>query len=82
MCTNIQVYTYGYEKVVVADDVIVQAKTEALVDIFIERTEEDNLDKDLHYLLEATDEFTERYELSMAWLLVDLNQAVTSKVRI
>lgn len=66
---------------VVADDVIVPAKTKALVDVFIERIEGDESDKDTHYLVEATDNFKERYESSMATTHVVLKCGPCPKCR-
>lgn len=69
-------------KVVVADDVTIPGKTEALVDVFIERVEDDDLDREAHYLVEASNCFKERYKLAMASTLVDINHSATNKVRV
>ncbi len=69
-------------KVVIADDVSIPGNSEALIDVFVERVEEDDLDQKSDYLVEPTDHFKESYQLLMASTLVDINKATTCKIRL
>ena len=69
-------------KVVVADDVKVPGLTESLVDVYVERQEDDDADVKADYLLEPNGNFKETYPLVMASSLVNINEATTCKVRI
>ena len=48
-------------KVIVADDICIPGQSETLVDVFIERTEDDDLDKQAEYIVEPSDGFKDRY---------------------
>ncbi len=69
-------------KVVIADDVSVPGNSEALIDVFIERMEEDDLNQKADYLVEPTNHFKESYHLLMAATLVDINKTTTCKLRL
>ncbi|XP_053390637.1 uncharacterized protein LOC128553493 [Mercenaria mercenaria] len=71
----------GSRNLTVADDVTVPAKAEALVDVYIERVEEDDANQEVNYLVEATDTFKGKYQLAMAATLVNINRTTTNKVR-
>ncbi|KAH3832629.1 hypothetical protein DPMN_105921 [Dreissena polymorpha] len=71
-----------YRKVTVAEDVTVPAKSEDLVDVFVGRRKSDDDDSRAEYLIEATDGFKDRCHLMMGATLVDINKAVTCKVRV
>ena len=69
-------------KVTVAEELIVPGQTEAIINVFVERQENDDKEKVLDYLLEPTEQFQERYQLKMASTLVDINMGTTCKVRV
>ena len=69
-------------KVTVATDFKLPGLTESLIDVYVERREEDDFDGKAEYLLEPTDKFKEIYPLMMASSLVDINRMATCKVRI
>ena len=69
-------------KVTVADHFVIPGQSEAVVDVYVEREEADDLLNRTEFLIEPTNNFREKYPLQMAATLVDLNNAVTSKVRI
>ncbi len=56
--------------------------SEALIDVFIERVEEDDLDQRSDYLVEPSDHFRDNYHLLMASALVDINKSTTCKIRL
>ena len=69
-------------RVTIAENFKIPANTEAVVDVFIEREEEDDYDSDNSYVVAPNETFTENYQLLMASTLVDINQSPTCKVRI
>ena len=69
-------------KVTAADHFVIPPQSEAVIDVYVERKEYDDLCKNSNYVIEPTDNFCERYPLQMANVLVDINREVTSKVRV
>ncbi len=69
-------------KVIVADDVKIPGNSEALVDVYVERVDDDDVDEEVDYLVEPLDGFQEKYQLVMASTLVDINSAATCHVRL
>ena len=69
-------------KVTMADHVVIPPQSEALLDVYIERNESDDFDKNSDFIIEPTVHFKETYPLQMASVLVDINNCVTSKVRV
>ena len=69
-------------RVIVAEDTSIPGLTEALVDVYVERIEEDDEKVEDGYLVEPSGAFQDRYHLMMASTLVDINRATTCKVRI
>ena len=68
-------------RVVVADDVLLPGQSEVVVDVFVERFEEDDIfQRDL--IIEPTENFRETYPLQMASTLVSSNESPTCKVRL
>ena len=68
-------------RVVVADDVLLPGQSEVVVDVFVERFEEDDsFQRDL--IIEPTENFRETYPLQMASTLVSSNESPTCKVRL
>ena len=68
-------------RVVVADDVLLPGQSEVVVDVFVERLEEDDsFQRDL--ILEPTENFRETYPLQMVSTLVSSNKSPTCKVRL
>ena len=69
-------------RVVVAENFQIPGNSEAVVDVFIERYSEDDVDPDQDYIVAPDDNFTENYQLLMASTLVDINRSPACKVRI
>ncbi|KAH3786978.1 hypothetical protein DPMN_165097 [Dreissena polymorpha] len=69
-------------KVTVAEDVTVPALSEALLDVYVERQEADDNDQESNYVIEIAKGFSHTYPLIMAATLVNINRAVTCKVRV
>ncbi|WAR30659.1 hypothetical protein MAR_033201, partial [Mya arenaria] len=67
--------TKGKESGSIAEDVCVPARSEAVIDVYVKRTEEDDLDN-------MANSFQERYTLLMAATLVNINGATTCKARV
>ena len=64
-----------------AADTCIPGMTEALVDVYVERSETDDQNEFLDCVVEAAPQFTERYSLLLASTLVDVNAATTCKIR-
>ena len=69
-------------RVTVADDVTIPGQTEAVIEVFVEREEFDDLAKQSEYLVEPAQLFKEKYNLVMASTLIDINKSPTCKVRV
>ena len=67
-------------KVTSADHFVIQAQSEAVIDVYIERQEYDDFSAETDYIIEPTDHFKETYPLQMAPTLCDINKECTSKV--
>ena len=65
-----------------ADHFIIQGETEQIIDVFIDRTEDDDLLTNTTVLIEPSDNFKEKFPLVMAASLADINGAPTAKVRV
>ena len=71
----------GPRKVTMVDDVVLPGLTETVVNVLVERTEDDDMLCG-DFIVEATDSFKEGYPLQMAVTLVDINKTPTCKVRV
>ena len=69
-------------KVSVAGEFTIPGLSEAVIDVFVKRTESDDDDDNASYIIEPTEHFTETYPLQMAATLVNLNTTTTQKVRL
>ncbi|MES9884358.1 MAG: retropepsin-like aspartic protease, partial [Sedimenticola sp.] len=69
-------------KVMVADDIKIPGNAEAIVDVYIERSEDDDYDSVADYLVEPVGGFQDRYQLVMATTLVDINSSTTCRIRV
>ena len=69
-------------RVTAADHFIIPPQTESVIDVYIERDESDDLISENTHLIEATEQFQEKYPLKMAATLVDINKGCTCKVRL
>ena len=65
-----------------ADDVSIPEQAEAVLDVFIEREDTDDICKQPEYLVEPAQHFKDKYNLVMATTLVDINKSPTCKVRV
>ncbi len=74
--------TLRTRKVTVADDVKIPGNTEALIDVYVERIDDDDGDPSADYLVEPVVGFQEKYQLVMASTLVDINGAATCRIRV
>ena len=82
--TEIPIEVAGYPKdkirrVTVADDYIIPAMSETLVQVFVEREE---TEEQADFILEPDPSLAERYSLAMAASMVDINRTVTQAVRL
>ncbi|XP_060586294.1 uncharacterized protein LOC132742031 [Ruditapes philippinarum] len=69
-------------QVSIAENVKIPGQAEMLIDVYVNRVEEDDFDKEAEYLVEPNDSFAEKYKLMMASTLVDINKDTTCKVRV
>ncbi|KAH3882454.1 hypothetical protein DPMN_006394 [Dreissena polymorpha] len=69
-------------KVTVAEDVVVPRLSEVVDDVYIECDEADDKDKEEHFIIEPTEGFVQRYQLIISATLVNVNIALTCKVRV
>ena len=69
-------------KVTAADNSIIPAQSETVIDVYVERKESDDFTSESEYIIEPTEHFQEEYPLLMAAAIVDINQGCTSKVRL
>lgn len=69
-------------KVRAAEDYQIPARSEMIIDVFVDREEDDCCDESKDFIVEPVEKFTERYPLLMATALVEINNSVTSKVRL
>jgi hypothetical protein len=53
-----------------------------LIDVYVNRVEEDDIDKESEYLAEPTNSFAANYKLLMASTLVDINKATAFQVQV
>jgi hypothetical protein len=74
--------SHTIKRVVMADDAHIPGRTEALVDVYVERNEGDDHDQNGKYIIEPTEQFVGRYHILMASVLVDINASTTCKVRV
>lgn len=83
--TSIQCFQSGKlrtRKVRLAENFDILPHTEQIVDVFVDRYEEDDLTKKCEVMIEPTQHFREQYALMMASSLSDINTAPTVKVRL
>lgn len=69
-------------KVIAAADTLIPGKSEALLDVYVNRKEDDDYDAEASYLVEPSENFKENYNLVMASTLLDINRSPVCKVRI
>jgi hypothetical protein len=67
---------------VVADIYTIPGLSEALIGVYVSRKKEVDYDEQAEYLVEPADGFVDRYQLVMAFTLLDINKATTCKVRV
>ncbi|MCG7875455.1 MAG: hypothetical protein N0C90_03920, partial [Candidatus Thiodiazotropha endolucinida] len=68
-------------KVTAADNILIPAQSECVVDVYVQRCEYDDFNSEKDYIIEPTENFQTEYPLQMATTLVDINEACTCKVR-
>ena len=64
------------------DHFVIPAQCESVIDVYVERHKFDDFLFETEYLIEPTEHFQEKYPLSMAATLVDINKGCTCRVRI
>lgn len=69
-------------RVISADHYEIPGYTEAVIDIYIERREEDDYNVNTEFVIEPASNFEERYSLQMAATLVDIKDIVTNQIRV
>ncbi|CAG2211272.1 unnamed protein product [Mytilus edulis] len=78
----IQVGVDRARRVISADHYEIPGYTEAVIDIYIERREEDDNNVNTEFFIEPASNFEERYSLQMAATLVDIKDMVTNQIRV
>lgn len=61
---------------------IISVQSESIIDVYVERKENDDFSGACEYLVEPTKHFQEEYPLQMATTLVYINKGCTWKVRL
>lgn len=70
-------------KVYAADHFVIPGYNEVIIDIYVQRTEEDDLvNTETEFIFEPSPHFSERYPLQMATTLIDINTKVTNQIRL
>ncbi|CAG2241471.1 unnamed protein product [Mytilus edulis] len=69
-------------KVRAADNFIIPPQSEILIDVFVDKTENDPISPPQDYLIEPSPKFIESHPVMMASSLVDICHDVTNKVRL
>jgi len=69
-------------KIRVAEDLNIPPRCEIIVDVFVDRYDQDSPEQPQDFILEPADDFMQHFPVIMAPTLVDISQDVTSKVRI
>ncbi|CAC5410264.1 unnamed protein product [Mytilus coruscus] len=69
-------------KVRAADNFTIPPQSEILIDVFVDKTENDPISPPQDYLIEPSSHFIENHPVMMASSLVDLCHDVTNKVRL
>ena len=69
-------------RVFAADHYLIPGYSEGIIDVFIERSEVDEGLSTLEYLVRPTENFNEKYLLTMPLVLVDASASPTVKVRV
>lgn len=69
-------------RVIAADHSVIPAQTESVIDVYVERYEQDDFVSENKCLIEPTEHFKETYPLQMAATLVDINNGCTCKIRL
>lgn len=77
-----QVGTERYRRVIAADHSVVPGYSECIIDIYIQREENDDETPDTEFIVEPTSNFREVYGLQMARTLVDIKDRVTNQIRV
>ncbi len=67
-----QVGTEGQRRVVSADHFVIPGYSERIIDVYIQRDEDDDHRPDTEFIVEPTNNFQEVYGLRMARTLVDI----------
>lgn len=81
-CTQIGQTDNHVRKVYVAENSEIPPRSEILIDVFVDRKQNDLIEREQNCLLEPSEDFSERYPLVMAPCLVDISKNVTCKARI
>ncbi|KAL3890178.1 hypothetical protein ACJMK2_002470 [Sinanodonta woodiana] len=81
-CIQIGLNDDTVRNVKAADDFIIPGNCEAIIDVFVDRREEDGIAKQHEFLIEPSENFTDKYSLSVAPAIVDTNDKVTQKLRV
>ncbi|MES9884544.1 MAG: retroviral-like aspartic protease family protein, partial [Sedimenticola sp.] len=77
-----QVGTEGQRRVVSADHFVIPGYSERIIDVYIQRDEDDDHRPDTEFIVEPTSNFQEVYGLRMARTLVDIKDRVTNQIRV
>jgi hypothetical protein len=81
-CIQIGLNDDTVRNVKAADDFIIPGNSEAIIDVFVDRREEDGIAKQHEFLIEPSENFTDKYSLIVAPAIVDTKDKVTQKLRV
>ncbi|CAC5365998.1 unnamed protein product [Mytilus coruscus] len=81
-CTQIGQTNKLIRKIYVADNYEIPPRSEILIDVFVDRFQDDSPETVQDCILEPSENFSERFSLVMAPCLVNISQNVTCKTRI
>ncbi|KAL3883170.1 hypothetical protein ACJMK2_029461 [Sinanodonta woodiana] len=81
-CIQIGLNDDTVRNVKAADDFIIPGNSGAIIDVFVDRREEDGIAKQHEFLIEPSEHFTDKYSLIVAPAIVDTKYKVTQKLRV
>ncbi|KAL3858790.1 hypothetical protein ACJMK2_009043 [Sinanodonta woodiana] len=81
-CIQIGLNDDTVSNVKAADDFIIPENSEAIIDVFVDKREEDGIAMQHEFLIEPSENFTDKYSLIVAPAIVDTKDKVTQKLRV
>ncbi|KAL3858805.1 hypothetical protein ACJMK2_009058 [Sinanodonta woodiana] len=81
-CIQIGLNDDTVRNVKAADDFIIPENSEAIIDVFVDKREEDGIATQHEFLIEPSENFMDKYSLIVAPAIVDTKDKVTQKLRV